>query len=251
MTMPFPDRKKRTMIQARRIFLAAALFLTAGLVILLFMRTANRPAADSVTVKPDIAALLPAEARGNAGVMLELFDVPAPSYIATYATKGMAHAVLIVWDKISYRYRLADDVKLSADAGALSAVTAIALMPLGGGAPTLIEVEGPNGGAYTDGVMLLDRQGDSLQLVSRVDIDGKILVAQFLRGASVKHAVDVAFEDVNDDGRSEAIVRSGETGDNGKETVDVSAFEWRDGAFRYSADLSWALSTSGRVFPSP
>lgn len=241
---------KKNSTAGRRFFLASALFLSVFLVAFVLVRSApTRPVGPRVDVRPDFTSLLPAGAAP--GTSLEIFEAPANAYIVAFRDGATVEAGLVAWNRLASAYRLTSTVALATPDGTLDSVSKFDFVPLGGGGPGIIVAYGGHGGAYTEGVMLLTREGDALRIVERSDADGKMKPAFFLDGASVKNGIGFRLEDANGDGKKEALVTSRATDDSGKDDIAISAFQWSDGAFRYDADLSWALTMSGRVFPSP
>jgi hypothetical protein len=245
---------KRTIHAPVKFFLLAGAVLTVLLGVILLERavvTGNVPVAAPPEL--DYASLIPAGASLDPAPPIELFETPVSAHVIAFTRKDTARAELglVRWDKQRYRYALAGTVELvGADGTGISQVDKLALVPIGAGASSVIVAVGVSGGAYTQGVMLAERGESSLSLVATTD-HGALQPAFFFQGASVRHGESFSLTDVSGDGRVDAVQASTETDDAGNIQTAYRVYEFRDGTLEYSQDLSWALQTSTRVFPSP
>lgn len=243
-------RTRRTSRASALFFLLSGAVLTVLLAAVVLQRyVADRqPAAFPIT--PDFSALLP---KGNLiFTMNQVFEEPAPAYIVGFGVPGAgaAEISLVYWDKQRYRYAASAPVPLVALQGKMNRVSRMRVVPLGGGAPTVIVVNGSTGDGAAEHVMLAERRGSSLLLLSVRD-GATASPAFFLQGQSARSLDAFSIEDVSGDGRGDLIASSvaSDAGSSGSATYRV--YEYRNGVFEYDQELSWALQTSRRVFPSP
>lgn len=191
--------------------------------------------------RPSFADVLPA-GSGVSDVVLEIPDVPQHSYLFGYMQSGETSVGMLTWDKDKNVYKFGSSPKL-ADAGN---ITRIALQPLGNGGTSVILAESATG------TFVLRRQGSAVQLVSMRDAQGNEKPAFFLRSISAKHANMLTFEDVNADGGLEAIEASKVLGPKNVCLSEIdSVYRMQDGQLVYDKDLSWAVTTSRGLFPTP
>ncbi len=199
---------------------------------------------------PDFAALLPGGSTMTTEP-LALAEYPQPSYVLGYSGETGPALALVVWDRDNSKYVLGSSVTLASADGALGGVTSVEAQPLGSGAVTLVLASGP-AGAYAQGVFAAVREGSVLRLASMSDAQSRAKPAYFLKGASARHAEELAFQDLDADGRLEAVATSKELGDDGAAKSSAAAvYRWVDGWLLYDKDLSWALTVSNDVFPEP
>lgn len=253
-----PKRRRYFWQKKKKPSVAPSLFILGGVVmtalLVAFVLQQSLPRRESVSEKlppPDFAGLLPPGVAAGAGAPLELPDLPQPSYVVAFADElGNPSLALMVWDKRDNRHKLTSTLGLSVGDIRLEGVPTLTAEALGRGAPTAIVARGP-AGAYTDGVFVVVRQGDSLSFVAKHNADGTTGIAYFPLGTSVRNGEQLHFGDVDGDGDKEAVQTSSQTDANGKETENVSVFAWNDGYFSYNQDLSWALTMRKSVFPEP
>ena len=245
-------QKKKKPSSVPSLLVLGGVVMTALLITFVLQQTL--PRRESVGEKlppPDFAGLLPPGSAAAAGATLELPDLPQSSYVAAFANEGGDPSLaLIVWDKRANKYKLASTLGLSVGDIRLGGVPTLTAESLGRGAPTAIIARGP-AGAYTDGVFVIVRQGDSLSFVAKHNADATTGIAYFPLGASVRHGEELHFGDVDGDGDKEAVQTSSDTDEDGKKAETVSVYAWIDGYFSYNQDLSWALTMSKSVFPEP
>jgi hypothetical protein len=246
---PAKDRNDRS---ANLFFALAALVGTALLLAVIFQ--ARGPARTSVgveSVSPDAATLLPPGAATSDASMAAVPADPQPTWFIGYELDGQGRVALVEWDRRRHRYAVTADAALSAGASAVTGMPSVAVEPLGTGAPAIIVAAGPHGGAYTDGIVLLLREGSSLRVLASVGADGVERPAFFLRGSSAMNEESFELRDLDADGVKEIAATSSSADGNGAPTYAVTVYRWQEGRFALDQELSWAYTTSRNLFPEP
>lgn len=243
--------KKRHSSSISGFFILLGVTATALILSIILQRTLqSRLSIVEDASSPDFSALLP-EGGTKTSEPLALQEYPQPSYVVGYSGVTGPALALVVWDRDSNKYVLGSSVTLASSEGALGGVTAVEAQPLGSGATTLVLASGPSG-AYTQGVFAVVREGRTLRLASMSDAQSRAKPAFFLKGASVRHAEELSFQDLDADGRLETVTTGKELAADGSATsTDAAVYRWVDGWLLYDKDLSWALTVSNDIFPEP
>ena len=238
----------------RQLKLGPAFFVLIGVVGSLFLATIvfqqTRMARSSFVEPsplPSFAMFLPQGAVLSDAV-LEIPDLPQPSYLFGYAQDGAARVGFLTWNKDRNQYLFSASPKLLSDDMKIEMVTRLSTQSLGESGTSIILAEGP----LTDGAMgvfVLLRQGNDLRFVSAVGPQGIAQPAFFIRSTEAKHVDELRFEDVNADGRLEAVAVRKVLRKNVVLSEIDSIYRWQDGQLVYDKDLSWAITTSKSLFP--
>lgn len=210
----------------------------------------RRSISEPLPTSPDLDALLPAGATKTAEPLV-LHDLPQPSYAVGYTGAQGPALALIVWDRDTNRYVLGSSVVLASTGGAIGGVKKLELQPLGSGATSVILVQGPSA-ENRDGVFVAARDGRTLRLVALSNEADMASSAFFARGTSARHSDDLVFQDLDADGRLEAVSSSKDMAADGSVTAShVAVYRWVDGWLLYDKELSWAVGVSAEIFPEP
>ncbi len=238
--------------------LATVALVTLGVLLIVIVLQESLPHRSPAAERPqpsDLAALLPAGAQPAPEGWLEIPGTPQSNYVVGYAMgDGSAYAAFIKWDRSAQKYVRASVTLLTAGAARLHGLPTFKALSLGISAPdAVLAVAAGTGG---DDQMVLIPKGDTFIIATKVDEAGVAGPAYFPVSGN---GADVAFQDVNADGSTDATVTvaakpTGTAAKTSKKTnpeKSVSVFAWQGDRFRYDKDLSWALTTSARVFPEP
>lgn len=222
------------------------------LVVIVLQETVPRQSPVNVRLQPsDLAALLPQGAQPANEGWLEIPGTPQSNYVVGYAMgDGSAYAAFIKWDRAASKYFTASTTMLTAGEARLHGLPAFKALSLGAGSPNAVLAQAA--GAGGDSQMVLIPKGDQYIIATEIDQGGTAGPAFFPVSGN---GANVAFQDVNGDGGTDAVVTvtASQTGEAKKKEPEksISVFAWQAGAFRFDKDLSWTLTTSARVFPEP
>ncbi len=238
----------------RQLKLGPAFFVLIGVVgsfflaIIVFQQTRiERSSSVELSPLPSFATFLP-EGAALSDAVLQIPDLPQPSYFFGYAQDGSARVGLVTWNKNHNQYVFGASPKLLSDDMKMEMVTRLSTQSLGDAGTSIILAEGPLTDGVT-GVFVLLRQGNDLHFVSAVGSQGIARPAFFIRSTEAKHVDELRFEDVNADGRLEAVAVSKILRKNVVLSEMDSIYRWQDGQLVYDKDLSWAITTSKSLFP--
>jgi len=245
----FTPRRRRA-LDARALFMAGGTIVSLLLLVVVLQFVV--PSARGITQKlprPDFSEFLPS---GDvlSGPVLELVDLPQPSYVVAYRSGKTASLGLIVWNRDRAAYELGSSVTLSApDSAYLERVESLTLDSTRSVGPVIV-ARGSTGEMGLDGTVVVSYNSSGLSIIQLTDEDGAKGPA-FFHTTTENVLEQVLFQDVDGDGLNEVIANTRQDRVRGLVPTDARVFRMRDGEYIYEQELSRIFTLSKGLFPEP
>lgn len=246
-------RKKKESRDRRALFLYLGAALTLILLAVVLQAGVRTPASiGGPEAAPDFARLVDGAVADSAPV--ELGDAVRPAYVKVFERQDQYGLALVAWNPVDQRYELLSELPVSSLDGRLSGQPELSWTAIGPGASEVVSLSVGVEGAPAEATAYVVRQADRLQPLPLLDSRGRARAAVFVTGQYGPAFYTYELKDIDGDEVPEAVAETRSlgsgTGRIGYETT-VDVYAWRDGQFAYDKELSWAMTTSAALFPSP
>ena len=245
--------KRKRKKEHRLLFLFLGLGLSLVLLSVIVRLDLYAPMSIGGSDGPDYDRLLPG-ATVHAGSAVELVDQVRPAHVVAFSRDGVGGLALVAWDAARQRYENKSELLIGGLDPRLVGLPLLTKAALGPGAAEAIRLQTDVAGSGVEAVAFVVRRADTLQPIKLQDSRQRLRPAVFVNGQYEAANYEFRLQDVDGDDVPEAVVESrsfGGAGGGVGYTTSVDVYVWRNQLLVYDKELSWAMTTSATLFPSP